>query len=185
MKKILMVAILLLIVGAAVAQPMYVARNGNIQFFSTTPIEDIKAINKKVYSSLNTRDGVIQFLVIINQFQFKRSAMQDHFNDEDYMDSEKYPRSEFKGNITNLSEIDFSKNGTYVANIEGQLSMHGVTRTIKMNGNFTVNNGKFTGTSKFPVRLEDYNIKVPKIVFKKIAEEVEVTVNCQYLPYKK
>lgn len=180
-----LIGVLLLFVGAAVAQPLFVARNGNIQFFSTTPIEDIKAINKKVYSSLNTKDGVLQFLVTINQFQFKRAAMQDHFNDEDYMNSEKYPRSEFKGTITNLSEIDFSKNGTYVAHVEGQLSMHGVTRTIKMNANLTINNGKITGTAKFPVRLEDYAIKVPKIVFKKIAEEVEVTVNCQYQPYKK
>lgn len=185
MRKSFLVGILLLIVGAAVAQPLYVARNGNIQFFSSTPIEDIKAINKKVYSSLNTKDGVLQFLVTINQFEFKKSAMQEHFNDEDYMNSEKYPRSEFKGKITNLSAIDFSKNGTYAASIEGQLLMHGVTRTVKMNGNLTVNNGKITGTAKFPVRLEDYDIKVPKIVFKKIAEEVEVTVNCEYLPYKK
>lgn len=185
MRKNFLVAILLLTVGSAIGQPLYVARNGNIQFFSATPIEDIKAVNKKVYSSLNTKDGVLQFLVMIDQFQFKRAAMQRHFNDEDYMHSEKYPRSEFKGTITNISAIDFSNNGTYTANVEGQLSMHGVTRTVKMNTSLIVNNGKITGTAKFPVRLEEYNIRVPKIVIKKIAEEVEVTVNCQYLPYKK
>lgn len=185
MRKCFLIAVLFTVFSATVAQPLYVARDGNIQFFSATPIEDIKAVNKKVYSSLNTQDGVLQFLVLIDQFQFKRAAMQRHFNDEDYMHSEKYPRSEFKGTITNLSEIDFSKNGTYTANVEGQLSMHGVIRQVKMNASLIVNNGKITGTAKFPIRLEDYNVKVPKIVIKKIAEIVEVTVNCLYQPYKK
>ena len=167
------------------AQPVYFTRSGHIQFFSQTPLEDIKANNKKVYSSLNTQTGALQFLLKVSQFQFKYSAMRDHFNDEDYMDSQKFPTAEFKGKITDLSSINFTVNGTYSASIEGSLTMHGVAKTIRTTASFQVNNNQITGVATFPVKLEDYDIKVPKIVFKKIAETVNVTVNCIYAPYKK
>jgi polyisoprenoid-binding protein YceI len=166
------------------AQSVFFTRTGNIQFFSQTPLEDIKATNKKVYSSLNTETGSLQFLVQINQFEFKYSAMRDHFNEEEYMDSKKYPVAEFKGKITNLSSMDLTKNDMYSAVVEGQLTMHGVTQPVRAAASLTVNNSQIIGVAKFYVRLEDYTIKVPKIVFKKIAEVVEVTVNATYLPFK-
>jgi polyisoprenoid-binding protein YceI len=166
------------------AQSFFITRNGTIQFFSKTPLEDIKAVNKNVYSSLNTATGSLQFLVQIPKFEFRYSAMRNHFNDEDYMDSPKYPTADFKGKITDLSAIDFTKDGSYNVNIEGSLTIHGVTKTINTPASITVNKGQITGATTFSVKIEDYNIVPPKIVFKKIAEIVEVTVNCLYSPYK-
>lgn len=166
------------------SQSFFITRNGTIQFFSKTPLEDIKAVNKNVYSSLNTATGALQFLVQIPKFEFRYSAMRNHFNDEDYMDSKKYPTADFKGKITDLSTVDFTKNGSYNVNIEGSLTIHGVVKTIKAPASITVNNGQITGASTFSVKIEEYNIVPPKIVFNKIAEIVEVTVNCIYTPYK-
>ncbi len=176
--------IVLLLHSVVYSQSFFITRNGTIQFFSKTPLEDIKAVNKNVYSSLNTATGSLQFLVQIPKFEFRYSAMRNHFNDEDYMDSKKFPTADFKGKITDLSTIDFTKNGSYNVNIEGPLTIHGVTKTIKTLASITVNNGQITGAATFPVKIEDYNIVPPKIVFKKIAEVVEVTVNCIYTPYK-
>lgn len=180
-----MILLIVLMHHASVfSQSLYFTRTGNIQFFSKTPLEDIKANNKKVYSTLNTETGALQFLVQIKQFEFKYSAMRDHFNEAEYMDSKKYPVSEFKGKITNLSSIDFKRNGIYSATVDGELTMHGVTQPVRAAANITINEGQVVGATTFSIRLEDYQIKVPKIVFKKIAEVVEVTVNSTYLPYK-
>jgi polyisoprenoid-binding protein YceI len=162
------------------AQPVYLTRTGKILFFSETPLEDVKAVNNKVYSSLNIQTRLLQFLVTIKNFEFKRDAMQRHFNDEDYMHSEKYPTASFKGTILNRETIDFSKNGKVTAQIEGELNMHGVTKMVKTTAIFLVQNGKIDASATFNVRLEDYKIKVPKIVFKKIAEEIKIDVVCQY-----
>jgi polyisoprenoid-binding protein YceI len=178
--KLITLFVAVLLHSAVVSQPLFITRTGNIQFFSATPIEDIKAVNDKVYSSLNTQTGMLQFLATIRNFEFKRSAMQEHFNDEDYMYSEKYPTAAFKGNILNKEAVDFTKDGSYSAIIEGDLNMHGVTNRIKTKATFDVRNGMISANAVFPVRLEDYKIKVPKIVIKKIAEVVEVTVSCQY-----
>ena len=168
------------VMALSIAQPVLITKSGSIQFFSATPIEDIKAVNNKVYSSLNTQTGMLQFLATIKNFEFKRSAMQEHFNDEDYMHSEKYPTAAFKGNIIDKESVDFTKDGTYSATVEGDLNMHGVTRKIKTKATFDIRNGLISANAVFPVRLEDYKINVPKIVIKKIAEVIDVTINCQY-----
>jgi polyisoprenoid-binding protein YceI len=178
--RLLMVVFFMAIIAGVSSQPLLITKNGTIRFFSATPIEDIKAINDNVYSSLNTQTGMLQFLATIRNFEFKRSAMQKHFNDEDYMHSEKYPTSAFKGSIIDKESVDFTKDGSYSAIIEGDLNMHGVTRKIKTKATFNVRNGLIAAQATFPVRLEDYNIKVPRIVIKKIAEVVEVTVSCKY-----
>lgn len=166
------------------AQENYITRNGQISFFSSTPLEDIKAINNEVASVLNRKTGSVQFIVLIKSFQFRKAAMQDHFNGKDYMDSDRYPKAELKGTITNMSNVDFSKDGNYPVTVEGTLSMHGVSNKIKSAGNIIVKGSTITAAAVFTIKLVDYKISVPTIVSKKIAEKVEVTVNCNYQLYQ-
>jgi polyisoprenoid-binding protein YceI len=93
------------------------------------------------------------------------------------MESHKFPNATFQGKITNLSEMDFSKDGTYNANIEGKMTIHGVTKDITEKGTFTVKNGVVQGFSKFNVKVADYEIKIPGAVVNNIAESIEVTVD--------
>ena len=162
------------------AQENYMTRNGPISFFSSTPLEVIKAINNEVASVINRSSGSVQFIVLIKSFQFRKAAMQDHFNGKDYMDSDRYPKAELKGTIANISTVDFTKDGTYPVTVEGTLSMHGVSNKIKVPGNIVVKGSNISTTAVFTIKLVDYKITVPTIVSKKVAEKVEVTVNCNY-----
>lgn len=166
------------------AQDNYMTRNGQISFFSSTPLEDIKATNNEVASVINSKSGNIQFIVLIKSFQFKKAAMQEHFNGKDYMDSDQYPKAELKGKIVNISSVNFSKDGTYPVTVEGTLTMHGVTNSIKTNGTISVKAGAIISSAVFAIHLADYKISVPSIVSKKVAEKIEVTVNCNYQPYQ-
>lgn len=162
------------------AQENYMTRNGQISFFSSTPLEDIKATNNEVASVVNKKTGSVQFIVLIKSFQFRKAAMQGHFNGKDYMDSDRFPKAELKGNIANISAVDFTKDGTYPVTVEGTLNMHGVSNKIRIPGNIIVKENTITASSVFTIKLADYQISVPTIVSKKVAEKVEVTVNCNY-----
>ena len=166
------------------AQENYMTRNGQISFFSATPLEDIKAVNNEVASVINRKTGSVQFIVLIKSFQFRKEAMQDHFNEKEYMDSDRYPKAELKGIIANIGSVDFTKDGTYPVTVEGTLSMHGVTNKIKIPGNIIVKGTTVTAAAVFSIKLVDYKIAVPTIVTKKIAEKIEVTVNCNYQLYQ-
>jgi len=86
--------------------------------------------------------------------------------------------------LLNKDSVDFYKPGTYSSLVEGELTMHGVTNKVKTRATLVVGNGQIIGTTIFNVKLVDYQIKVPQIVFKKIAEVIEVRVNCSYQPFK-
>jgi len=177
--KIITTLILGLIISYSVNAQKYMTKNGNIKFYSETPMETIEATNNQVNAALNSQTGDLVFKILIKSFQFPKALMQEHFN-ENYMESDKFPNSTFQGKVTNLSAIDFTKEGTYEAAIEGDLTIHGVTKKISEKGTFTVQAGdKIHGNSKFNVKPADYNIKIPGAVVKNIAEAIEVTVDVE------
>ena len=104
--------------------------------------------------------------------------MEDHFN-ENYVESSKYPKSEFRGIITNMRDINLSKDGVYPAHVKGSLTIHGITKEVETNGTVEVRGGKVTAKTKFDITLKDYGIAGSQIG-KKIAERVAITVDSQY-----
>ena len=102
--------------------------------------------------------------------------MQEHFN-ENYVESDKYPDAVFKGSVTNMKDVNFAKVGLYNAVVEGDLTIHGVTKKIKEKGTFEVNGNKVHGKSVFNISLKDYNIKIPNAVVDKLSDTVQITVD--------
>ena len=157
---------------------VYISEKSHIRFFSQAPLEDIEATSTKLRAALNLETGVLLFIIPINSFEFEKQLMQKHFNDQ-YLESDKYPEARFEGKFTGAPlEI----NGSTEALFEGLLSIHGETNKISGKA-FLKNDGKIIhGKSTFLVRLEDYKIKVPRMVIKNIAEEVEVTIQVEFIP---
>jgi hypothetical protein len=184
MKKSLFILAMLIIAVNASAQTKYLTKAGVISFYSHTPFEDIKADNNQVASILDIGSGEIIFEILMRSFKFDRALMEEHFN-ENYVESDKYPKAKFKGKITNISSIDFKKDGTYNADVEGEMTIHNVTKTVKISGTFEVKDGKVIGASKFQLDPKEYNIEIPSVVKTKFADKFDLTVNMPYMPYKK
>jgi polyisoprenoid-binding protein YceI len=106
--------------------------------------------------------------------------MQEHFN-ENYIESEKYPKSTFKGTITDFLKIP--ENVATKTQVKGTMTIHGVSREVVIPSTITKKEGEIVMDGKFIIKLEDYKIKIPKIVIKNIAEEIEVTYKLNHLPY--
>jgi len=159
----------------------YMTKNGYIGLFSHTPLEDIKADNNQVASVLDASTGEIVFQVLLKSFHFQKTLMEEHFN-ENYVESDKFPKSTFSGRITNLSAIDFSKNGVYDVNVDGDLMIHGVTKKVTAKGLIEIVAGGINANSKFIIVPEDYNIKIPSVVRNNIAKTIEITVTMKYAP---
>jgi len=177
MKNIL---ILLLLFPMSTFAQKFVSDQSNIRFYSSAPIEDIEAINEKAKSVIDLSNGQVVFSVDIEGFQFEKALMQEHFN-ENYLESEKYPKSTFKGQIEDWNNIQ----GAQEVKVTGDLMIHGITKKVVLGGTIDVSENKVEVESVFIVKLVDYKIKIPKAVFYSIAEEIEVTVKFVYKPYSK
>ena len=170
-----------MIAGYSANAQKYMTKNGFIGFYSKTSMEEIKADNNQVAGVIDAGTGEMVFQVLIKSFHFEKALMEEHFN-ENYMESEKYPKSTFKGKISNLSSVNFSKNGTYEVTVDGDLTLHNVTNKVNIKGTIEVITGGINASSKFLIVPEDYKIEIPSVVREKINKNLEVTVSMKYTP---
>jgi polyisoprenoid-binding protein YceI len=180
MKTQILSALFILLAFSVNAQK-FMTKNGYIGFYSHTPLEDIKADNNQVACILDASSGEIVFQVLMKSFKFEKALMEEHFN-ENYVESEKFPKASFKGKIINLSDVDFSKEGSYKVTVEGELSIHGVTNTTTTPGEIEIMGDGVRAHSQFVVKPEDYKIEIPGVVREKIAQEMTVTVDVKMSP---
>jgi hypothetical protein len=157
---IILFTVLLIGINSNSFAQVYYTKNGRISFFSKTSLENINADNNQAISVLNIQTGVLQFSILNNAFQFPRAKMEEDFK-ENYIESDKYPKSTFKGSITDISNINSLKNIITPATI-------------------TIKDGKISATTSFKILIKDYNIRIPTIVTNKIAESIEISVSCNY-----
>ena len=105
--------------------------------------------------------------------------MQDHFN-ENYMESDKFPKAIFKGNITNMDKVTVTKDGTYPVTVKGILDMHGVKKELETKGSLKVKGETIEAIAEFVVVMDDYKIEIPSVVKDKLSKTAKIKINCTY-----
>jgi len=157
----------------------YYSKTGDISFSSKTPLEDIEAESHSASTVFDLESGKIQWAVLIKSFEFEKSLMQEHFN-ENYMESNTYPKAKFSGMIENPDQLDFSKDGTITVPINGQLTIHGKTNDISTEATFTISDMKVIGQNQLKLAVADYGIEIPSVVKNNIAKEITITIQAHY-----
>lgn len=187
MKKILLLCAFTIVSTLTYSQNRYFTKNGKIHFDCTSPSspENIIGINDKVSSVIDAGTGALEFAVLMKAFSFEKALMQEHFN-ENYVESDKFPKASFKGTISNMSSVNLSKDGTYQVIVIGTMTLHGTSKEISTNGNIITKGGLIIGAkSDFKLLLSDYGVNVPSLVKDKVASETKITVDLAYQPFAK
>lgn len=161
--------------GPTHAQSKYMTKTGKVTFFSATPIEDIEATTQQVAAVLNMGTGQLAFSLPMKSFVFKRTLMQEHFN-ENYVESDKFPRATFAGRFVGFEPATLAAAGPHAAQVEGDLTLHGITRHILVPATLELKGGQLLALATFLVASADYGIEIPLLVRNNIAKTVSVRV---------
>jgi hypothetical protein len=165
------------------AQDKFYSKSGKINFYSVAPLEDIEAKHKSVVCLLDIKTGALQFSALVNGFEFENEEMQQHFND-DYLETRKHPKSEFKGQIVNNAAVNYQKPGTYPVQVKGLLTIHGVTKEVQTPGSIKIDGDGLKAAATFNIQVADFNIRIPNLVKDKIAKTVKITVDTRLDPVR-
>jgi hypothetical protein len=186
MKRIFVIVILALSFSAGLRSQdsLWLTKTGRIYFISHTDIIDIDANNYQVGSFLNVKTGEMVFSLLMKSFQFTLPLAEEHFN-ENYVESEKYPKATFKGRIIGFDPGKIVPDKEYPVEVEGDLTMHGITSKVKEKGVLKKTADGIRATSKFEILLDTYKIKVPDIVKDRVAPVIPIEVEILYKPYSK
>ena len=158
----------------------YTTATGQTTFFSSAPLEDIEALNSRVAAIFDLNSGQLAFSMLMKDFQFKNSLMQEHFN-ENYAESEKYPRARFTGTLLTRPDEAQLRSGPRPVYVDGVLTIHNVKRKVRVPGTLQLRGNELVVTSKFSVAPADYKIKIPALVRNNIAKSIDISVilSCQ------
>lgn len=168
----------LAVLSVAAFGQKYLTQSATIRFFSSTPMEDIEAVNNQVSTAINAENGEMVFSMLMTAFTFEKALMQEHFN-EKYVESPQFPKAKFKGSIADFGKLKLTETPTEVT-VTGDMTIHGVTKSVTIIGTLAKKGDKIVAVSKFMIVPEDYGIKIPGAVRENIAKEIEVTVNATY-----
>ena len=173
MKKIFILSITLILANVVFAQRM-LTRSGEIKFDASMPnLVEIAGKSNTVSAILDQATGNFATSAIIKSFRFKSPLMEEHFN-ENYLESSKFPNSTFKGKIAGFDAKKLSATKT-AYDIEGDLTLHGVTKKIKTKIYLSLDGDKVVATGNFSVHAQDYKIEIPSLVKEKFAEQIKVS----------
>ncbi len=175
MKIILSLLACLFSCQLAIAQTKLFSKNAVVSFFSATSVENIDATNNKGLVVWEKISGKMEFSVLMKGFTFKKALMQEHFN-ENYVESDQFPKASFKGTIENSAAIDLSADKISTLKVTGVLTLHGVAKPVNTIATITVKNGKVSSKTNFSILLSDYNIKIPGVMQNKINKKIDITV---------
>lgn len=177
--KYCIAVLMVVLVGGTttLAQVRYFVVASKTTFLSAAPLETIRAESTSMRGVLDVTSKTFAFRLDNQSFKGFNSPLQrEHFN-ENYLQSDKYPESTFSGKI--IDEIDFNKPGTYTVRAKGMLTLRGVARERIIRSNVVVGDKKVTITSDFSVLLDDHNIRIPRIVYQKIAPEIQISMQSE------
>ena len=180
-RRLLLPTLLLLAAGPALAQGKYMTKTGQVSFFSSTPIEDIDARTQQVAAVLDLGTGQVAFSLLVKSFVFKRTLMQEHFN-ENYIESDKFPKATFSGRFVGLDAATLATAGPHAVQVEGDLTLHGVTHHVRTPATVELRGGQLLAQATFPVASADYNIEIPLLVRNSIAKIISVHVDLTAAP---
>ncbi len=175
MKNLVLILSLLLISGSVAAQKNYSTSTAVVRFIAVDD-NDIDATNKKAVSRLQA-NGDLSFIMLMKDFTFDMDKMQEHFNEE-YVESDKFPRAFFNGKIINFSSVNFKKDGVYPITVTGNMQVHGVNKAMQTNGSIEIKGGNPIATAKFTVTLKDFGIG--GLLIKMVADKINVEVIAAY-----
>lgn len=176
-KQIFSTFLVLVLAASSVHAQKYATRSGEIYFKSNGTIDDgVEATNDQVGVVLDASSGAVAFQVLIKSFRFEKALMEEHFN-ENYLESDEFPKSIFKGAIDNFESLDLSKDGTHEVSLSGTLTLHGVTQEVTQPGSLTKKGNEISMVTHMKIPLDDYNIEIPSVVREKIAEVIDVDID--------
>jgi len=169
--------LLFLFIGCFQAHSQKVStKTGSLKFeASVASFEEVAAENKNTSAILETSTGDIAVLALMKGFRFKVALMEEHFN-ENYVESDKFPKATFKGKIEDFDSTKLSSS-VVIYKVTGDLTLHGKTKKISTTAKISKSGDKISIVGNFDVKPEDFAIEIPKIVSKKVADVIKVSFN--------
>ena len=139
-----------------------------LSYLLVHPMHKITGVNKdflcQVELSPDTLSSSIKVIAAIAGFDSRNSSRDSHMMEA--VEAIKFPR------VTFVSESVKPDSGGYA--VSGNLTFHGVTRPVTFHVTPTLGKDKVEITGAFTIKLSDFGVKPPSLMFVKSHDELTI-----------
>ncbi|HKI44220.1 MAG TPA: YceI family protein [Balneolales bacterium] len=159
--------------GAAHAQ-VYMTKHGHVQFVSHSTLEDFTGKSDYLVGRINLADSTVQFYIDLTTVSTGVRLRDEHMQEE-YLQTDKYPFAQFSGKI--VSSFNPASADTQQVTVKGTFKVHNVSHVITVSGKVKISPQKLYVYAAWPVKLGDYNIRIPQVLFMKVSPTQAVSIS--------
>lgn len=179
--NIILVILLLVVSNLLFAGEYHVDKKqtNSVKFISKATIESFEGNTEKIDGYIVLQDAPnlyqaeLYFEVDLNSVDTGIGLRNRHMREE-YLHTDKYPLTSFKGKITNVKRITDTQ---YDVTVTGEMDLHGVKKTRMINGTINFSSKGININTEFIVKLTDHNIEVPSLMFMRINEDIQLVLD--------
>ncbi len=167
--------LILLVSGLQVRAQVFETRNGYAEFESKASVESFKGISRYLAGQLSIADSTLDFYLDLNTIA-TGITLRDRQMRENFLETEKFPFAEFTGKFYN--KIDLTSETPQKVFVRGKFTIHGVSRELDVVATLTPKGrNNLSATATWPLKLSDYGIEVPSLLFYRLNETLTLTIN--------
>lgn len=176
MKRLIL--LLCLLTGVIYSGEYHVNKDKNnvVKFVSDAPIEDFEGITDRIDGYLYweesdlTKKSDIYFEVDLNALDTGIGLRNRHMR-ENYLETDQYPITFFKGKII---KSNVANDTTTSVEAQGVIFIHGIEQPLILTAKLINNTDGYRIQTNFIVKLSDFEIEIPSIMFYKINENMDL-----------
>lgn len=166
--------ILALFLSYSASGQEFLTKNGEVTFLSKAPLNEFEGKSDFLNGLIDIDKNLLDFFLDLNTLKTGIGLRDSHMR-ENYLETDQYPFAEFTGKITLMPELLIGERMPVKAT--GTFKIHGVERQVEVSGSLTkIQNGKVELNGSFTIKLSDYKISIPNLIFYELAEEQKVTI---------
>ncbi len=180
-KIIILLAAVTIGVSSLTARELQVdkAAKNHVKFTSDAKIESFSGVTDRIdgyviWSGNDLKPDVslagskVYFEVELNGLDTGIGMRNRHMR-ENFLETDKYPYAHYTGEIV---RVDTASGGAFDITTSGKLFIHGKEQAVTLKVQVSPQGNEYLVHSSFEVKLPDYDIKVPTLMFLKISETI-------------
>lgn len=156
----------------------YMTKSGHAEFDSSVPLHSFTGKSDHLVGKINLDDSTVDFYLDVNTLETGISKRDKDMLET--LEAEEYPFAEFFGKLN--SPFDPDKEGAQKVTVDGEFTVHGVTKEISVEGTLENTSEGLQLDAAWTLNMEDYNIEPPGILFYRVSEEIDIRINALLKP---
>jgi len=154
----------------------YVSTEGYVEFVSTAPLLEFKGVSNDLHGLIDLGENLVDFFVDLNTLE-TGIRRRDRDMRNSYLETNRYPFAEFTGQIVSGIEQLRRRNVPVEVTASGSFTMRQISHDITVEGTMSeTEGGGLLLEASWVIRLKDYNIDRPSVLFYELADEQTINI---------